>query len=67
MTLKNASLLALIGMMLLSALLLADFIVNLSGAVRGLVPAIRVLTSLTDLLASGSLAVFFWVFHQTER
>ncbi len=67
MTLKNASLLALIGMSLLTILLVAHFILDVSNAVRGLVPAIRVLASLTDLLASGSLAVFFWVFHETQR
>jgi hypothetical protein len=67
MTLKSAALLALIGMILLSAMQLAHLIVDVSGAVRGLVPAVRVLESLIDLLASGSLAVLLWVFHKGQR
>jgi hypothetical protein len=66
MTLKNAALLALIGTGLLAILLLAHFILDISNAARGLVPAIRVLTSLIHVLASVGVAVFFYVFHKVQ-
>lgn len=66
MNLKSAALLALIGTGLLAMLLLAHFILDVSNAARGLVPAIRVLTSLIHALASLSLAVFFYVFHKAQ-
>jgi hypothetical protein len=66
MTLKNGALLALIGTGLLTVLLAAHFILDVANAVRGLIAAVQVLTSLIHLLASLSLAVFFWVFHKTQ-
>jgi hypothetical protein len=66
MTLKNAALLALIGMILLTALLLVHFVIDIWGIVTGVVPAIRVLASLIRVLAGVSLAVFFWVFQRTQ-
>ena len=66
MTLKNAALLALVGMILLTVLVATHFILDVANAARGLVPAFQVLTSLIHLLASLSLAVFFWVFHRTR-
>jgi hypothetical protein len=62
MNLKSAALLALIGTALLAILLLGHFILDVSNAARGLIPAVRVLTSLIHVLASLSLAVFFYVF-----
>jgi hypothetical protein len=64
MTLKKAALLALIGTGLLAILLAAHFILDILNSARGLVPAIRVLTSLIHTLASLSVAVFFYVFHK---
>ncbi len=64
MTLKKAALLALIGAGLLAILLAAHFILDILNAARGLVPAIQVLTSLIYVLASLSVAVFFYVFHK---
>ena len=66
MTLKNAALLALAGTILLTILLAAHFILDISNTARGLVPAIRVLTSFIHMLASLSLAVFFYVFHKAR-
>jgi hypothetical protein len=45
-------------------LLAAHFILDILNAARGLVSAIRVLTSLIHALASLSVAVFFYVFHK---
>jgi hypothetical protein len=66
MNLKSAALLALVGTGLLAILLLAHFILDVSNATRGLVPATRVLTSLIHALASLSLAVFFYFFHKAQ-
>jgi hypothetical protein len=66
MTLKNATLLALLGILLLSLLLLAGFIRDLASAVSGLIPAIRVLRSLVYLVAGVTMAAFLYVFHKKQ-
>jgi len=66
MTLKNAALLALIGMILLTILLAADCIVSVTGFVRGVVSAAAMLASLIRVFPSLSLAVFFYVFHKAQ-
>jgi len=66
MTLKNAALLAQAGMILLTILFAAHFVLDMANAARGLIPAIRVLTSFIHFLASLSLAVFFYVFHKAQ-
>lgn len=66
MTLKNAALFALLGMMLLTVLLTVDLIVNVSGLMRGFVPPMALLTSLIRWVASLSVSVFFAVFHKTQ-
>jgi hypothetical protein len=65
-SLKNAALLALIGMILLTVLVGANFISTVSGVVRGLIPAMALLTSLVDLFASLSVVVFFYVFYRKQ-
>lgn len=67
MTLKTAALLALIGMSLLTAVLLAHFIIDAAGWIRDVVPAIRLLTSLIYVLAGLSVTVFFLVFQREQR
>jgi hypothetical protein len=46
MTLKDAAFVALVGMILLTVLLLAEFIRDVAFAIGGLIPASRVLRSL---------------------
>ncbi len=65
MTLKNASLFALIGMTLLSVLLAVGFIRDFSGALSGVVPAMELVKSGIHLLAGVSVAVFFFEFHRS--
>jgi hypothetical protein len=67
MNLKTAALLALLGMILLTLLLAADFINTFSGVMRDLIPPVALFRSLVYLLASLSLAVFFYVFHRAQR
>ena len=66
MTLKNASLFALIGMVLLTIVVWFGFIVSLAGLLRGVVSAISLLGSLIHVFATLSLAVFFWVFQRAQ-
>ena len=66
MSLKNAALLALIGTVLLTVLVLAHFITTILGVIRDLIPAMALLTSLVHLFASLSVLVFFYVFYRNQ-
>lgn len=66
MSLKNAASLALIGMLLLTILLAADFVKTVSGVLNEVVPAMALLRSLVYLLASLSVTVFFYVFNRAQ-
>jgi len=66
MTLKNAALFALIGMVLLTVLLAADFIRDLLSFARGVLALIEMLRSAIQLLASLSVTVFLYVFHKKQ-
>jgi len=65
-TLKNAALLALIGIILLTVLVAASFISTLLGVMRDLIPAMALLTALIHLFASLSVLVFFYVFYRKQ-
>ena len=67
MSLKNAALFALIGMMVLTAFLAVDLIGTILAVARGLVPAMKLLTGFVDLLASVGLTVFLYVFQRVQR
>ena len=66
MTLKNAAFLALIGTLLLTILLSADFINAVLAVVRGLIPGMALLRSLIYLFASLAVTVFFYVFNRAQ-
>jgi hypothetical protein len=66
MTLKNAALLALIGTILVTALLTWDLIWNVVNVGRGLVPAVVLFSSLIYAFGAFSVAVFFFVFHKAQ-
>jgi hypothetical protein len=66
MSLKNAALLALIGMVLLTVLVVSNFISTVLGVMRDLIPAMALLTSLVHVFASLSVLVFFFVFHRAQ-
>jgi hypothetical protein len=66
MTLKSAAFLALIGTILLAALQVWDLIFNILNVVRGLAPAVIVLSSLIHAFAAFSVAVFFFVFYRAQ-
>jgi len=66
MTLKNAALLALFGMILVTILLAAGFIGDVLGFVRGLIPAMRLLTSFIHAFAGLSVVAFLYAFHKAQ-
>ena len=66
MSLKNAGFLALIGMILLTVLVVADFINIVTGVLRDVVPAVAILRSLVYLIASLTATLFFYVFQKSQ-
>jgi hypothetical protein len=66
MTLKNAALLALLGTILITALMVWRFVATFLNVLRGLVPAVTLFSSLIYAFACFSVAVFFYVFHRAQ-
>lgn len=66
MTLKNAALLALIGTILMTALLLWTFVFTVLNVQRGVVPAVMLFQSYVYAFGSFSVMVFFYVFHRAQ-
>jgi hypothetical protein len=67
MTLKNAALLALVGTILMTALLVWNFVFTLLNVLRDLVPAVALFSSLIYAFGSLSVMLFFFVFHRAQR
>ena len=63
LTLKNAAFLALIGTILITALLVWDFVLKV---LRGLIPATMLFSSFIYAFACFSVAVFFYAFHKAK-
>lgn len=66
MTLKNAALLALIGTILMTALLMWTFVLTFLNVLRDLVPAVTLLQSFVYAFGCFSVAVFFYLFHRAQ-
>jgi hypothetical protein len=66
MTLKNAALLALIGTILMTALLLWTFVLTFLNVLRDLVPAVTLFQSFVYAFGCFSVAVFFYLFHRAQ-
>ena len=66
MTLKNASLLALIGTILMTALLAWAFVLNVLNVLRDLVPAVTLFSSFFYAFGCFCVAVFFYAFHRAQ-
>jgi hypothetical protein len=67
MTLKNAALLALVGTILMTALLVWNFVFTLLNVLRDLVPAVTLFSSLIYAFGCFTVMVFFFVFHRAQR
>jgi hypothetical protein len=65
MTLKNAALLALIGTILMTALLVWSFVTFLN-VLRDLVPAVTLFQSFIYAVGCFSVVVFFYVFYRGQ-
>jgi len=66
MTLKSAAFLAMIGTILVTALLVWDLIFNTLNVIQGLVPAVILFRSLIYAFGSLTVAIFFFAFHRTQ-
>jgi hypothetical protein len=66
MSIKTSAFLALIGTILLTVLVTADFINTVAGIMHDVVPAVALLRSLIYLLASLTVTVFFYVFQKSQ-
>jgi len=66
MTVKKAALLALVGMILATILLVAGFIGDALAVARGLIPAMRLLTSFIYAVAGLSMVLFLYIFHKAQ-
>lgn len=66
MTLKGAAFLAFIGTLLVTALLVWDFVFSLLNVLRGLTPAVTVFSSLIYAFGALTVALFFYVFQKQQ-
>ncbi len=66
MTMKSAASLALIGAVLVAIVLVVGFVLDLLNVIRGLVPALRLVTSFIHAFASVGAVVFLWVFRNGQ-
>jgi hypothetical protein len=66
MTLKNAALLALIGTILMTALLVWNSVLTFLNVLRDLVPAVTLVQSFIYAFGCFSVMVFFYVFHRGQ-
>ena len=53
-------------MVLITILLIAGLIADVLGVVRGLIPAMRLLTSFIYVFAGLSVVVFLYTFHKAQ-
>jgi len=66
MTLKNAALLALIGTILATVLLVWSFVMTVLNVLRGLAPPLMLFPWFIYAFAGFSVAVFFYVFQKAQ-
>ena len=67
MTLKNAALLAFVGTLLMTAVLVWNFVFTFLNVLRDLVPAVTLFSSLIYAFGCFSVMLFFYVFHREQR
>jgi hypothetical protein len=66
MTMRSAASWALLGAALVAIVLVVGFVLDLLNSVRGLVPALRLVTSFIYAFASVTAVVFLYVFCRTQ-
>jgi len=66
MTMRSAASLALIGAVLVAIVLVVGFVLDLLNVIRGLVPALRLVTSFIYAFAGVGAVVFLCVFRKAQ-
>jgi hypothetical protein len=66
MTMRSAASLALIGAILVTIVLVVGLVLDVVNALRGLVPALRLVTSFIYAFAGVVAVVFLWVFRNAQ-
>ena len=66
MAMKSAASLALIGAVLVAIVLVVGFVLDVLNVIRGLVPALRLVTSFIYAFASVGAVVFLWAFRNGQ-
>ncbi len=66
MTLKNAAPLAVIGTILMTALVVCNFVLTFLNVLRDLVPAVTLFSSFIYAFGCLTVIVFFFVFRQAQ-
>jgi hypothetical protein len=66
MTVKNAALLAMIGTILATILLVFSFVFTVLNVLRGLAPPVTLFSSFTYAFACSTVTVFFYVFYRAQ-
>ena len=66
MTMRSAASLALIGAILVTILLVIGFVLDLLNVVRGLVPALKLVTAFIYAFAGVGAVVFLCVFRKAQ-
>jgi hypothetical protein len=67
MTLKTAALLALFGTILMTVLLVWNFVLTFLNVLRDLVPAVTLFSSFIYAFGCFTVAVFFFVFYRAQQ
>jgi hypothetical protein len=66
MNLKNASLLALVGTTLITALLTWTLFFDVINVLRDLLPVVKLFASIIYAFGTFTVALFFYVFHRSQ-
>ena len=66
MTLKSASFLAFIGILLVTILVAVNFFDTILGVSRGIVPAMALVPCLVYFFAGIAMTVFLWMFSRSQ-
>jgi uncharacterized membrane protein YuzA (DUF378 family) len=66
MTMRSAASLALLGAVLVTIVLVVGFFLDLLNVLRGLVPALRLVTSFIYAFAGVTAVVFLYVFRRAQ-
>ena len=67
MTLKNVATFAFVGTLLVTALLVWDFVFDIVNVAQGLIPLVKLFPAFLYALAGLGLTAFFFVFRKSQN